>query len=186
MVILMKDELQQFLNKIKEIEYGWIDKDGNKYINHIVKNKFLTDYYLQKPSEVWKNQIGICWDQVEVEREFFTKKEIPFKSFLIIYDDGVKFPNHTFVIFKLGKEYGWFENTYKNVKDEIRYYKTLKDALEDVKKEFISENDLQIIGNKLYYFAYDKPKYGIGYEEFAKHCQMGIKANEDFKNVDTF
>ena len=143
----MKEEIQQFLNKMKDIEYGWIDKDGHKYINHIVKNKFLTDYYLQKPSEVWKNHIGICWDQVEVEREFFT---------------------------------------YKNVKDEIRYYNSLKDALDDVRNEFIRESDLQIIGDKLYYFAYDKPKYGIGYEEFAKHCQMGIKATEDYKNIDTF
>lgn len=186
MVIYMKEEIQEFLNKMKDIEYGWIDKDGHKYINHIVKNKFLTDYYLQKPSEVWKNHIGICWDQVEVEREFFTKNNIPFKSILIFYDDGLKFPNHTFVIFKLDNEYGWIENTYKNVKDEIRYYNSLKEALDDVRNEFIRESDLQIIGDKLYYFAYDKPKYGIGYEEFAKHCQMGIKATEDYKNIDTF
>ena len=27
----MKEEIQEFLNKMKVIEYGWIDKKGNKY-----------------------------------------------------------------------------------------------------------------------------------------------------------
>ena len=179
----MKREIQEFLNKMKDIEYGWIDKNGNKYINHIVKNKFVTDYFLQKPSEVWQNHIGICWDQVEVEREFFKKQNIPFVSILILYNDGVKFPNHTFIIFKLDNEYGWLENTYTNVKEEVRYYSTLKEALEDVKNEFIHENDLQIIGDQLYFFAYDKPKAGLNYEEFAKHCQKGIKADKEYNNI---
>ena len=179
----MKEEIQEFLNKMKVIEYGWIDKKGNKYINHIVKNKFLTDYYLQKPKDVWENKLGICWDQVEVEREFFKKKKIPFHSILIFYDDGIKYPNHTFLLFKLNKEYGWIENTYQNVKDEVRYYPSIKDALEDVKKEFIKENNLQIIGDKLYFYFYDKPKYEINYMDFVTHCQRGIKADKDYKNI---
>lgn len=182
----MKTEIQLFLNKMKDIEYGWIDKTGYKYINHLVKNKFVVDYYLQKPSEVWKNQIGICWDQVEVEREFLKKQNIPFKSFLIFYDDGLKYPNHTFVIFKLDKEYGWIENTYHNVKEEIRYYNSLQEALDDVTKEFTSENNLKILGDKLYFYEYEKPKSGLNFEEFIHHCQKGIKADKDLKNIDTF
>lgn len=180
----MMDEVQTFLNKMKVIEYGWIDKNGKKYLNHLVKDKFIKDYYLQNPKDVWKTQIGICWDQVEVERQFFKEKKIPHQSIFMFYDDGLKYPIHTFLLFKLDNKYGWIENTYTYVKDSIRYYDSIKEAIEDVTKEFIRENNLKVIGDKIYYFNYDKPKYGLDFNGYINHCRSSKLLNEDFSNLE--
>ncbi|MBE6148404.1 MAG: hypothetical protein E7167_02795 [Firmicutes bacterium] len=176
-------EVQELYKKMSEFEYGWIDKTGYKYVNKIAKNKFITDYYLQKPKDLEKNKIGICWDQVEYERSFFEKNGISFKTIFIIYDDGVKYPNHTFLIFKENQKYYWFENTYADVKG-ILEFDSLQECLSKVKKEFMKETHLEEIGDRLYYYVYDKPKYGIGALDFITHCQNGIKADLDLKNID--
>lgn len=179
------DEIQEFLNKMKDIEYGWIDKTGKRYEKHLVKEKFIKDYYLQNPKDTWKTKIGICWDQVEVERSFLKEKNIPHQSIFMFYDDGVKYPIHTFMLFKLDKKYGWIENTYENVKNEVQYYDSILEAIEAITKEFIRENNLKIIGNdKLYFFNYEKPKYGIGFEEYINHCRKSLMLKPDFSNLE--
>lgn len=180
------EAIQEFLKKMHCIRYGWIDKEGNEYINKIVKNKFMTDYYLQSPKEVWKNEIGICWDQVEVEREFFEEHNIAHQSIFMFYDDGVKFPIHTFMLFKKDNKYGWIDNTYSDVKDSIRIYPSLKAAINDVTKEFIKENKLSVIGEKVYYYVYEKPTYGLNFEGFVTYCRNGKLADPNFKNIDTW
>jgi len=176
-------EAQKLFKIMSEFDYGWIDKAGHKYINQIAKSKFITDYYLQNPKDIDTTKIGICWDQVEYERRFFLKNNIPHKSIFIVYDDGVKYPNHTFLIFKSNQKYYWFENTYSNVKG-ILEYNSLKDCLNHVKKEFLQENKLQNIDMPIYFFEYEQPKYGIGAIDFITHCQKGIKAKQNFENLD--
>lgn len=179
----MKEEIKNLLNKMSEFEYGWIDKTGYKYVNKIAKNKFITDYYLQNPKDMDKTKIGICWDQVEYERNFFERNEIPHKSFFVIYNDGIKYPNHTFLIFKDKKKYYWFENTYHDAHG-ILEYDTLEECLEHVKKEFLKENKLEIIGEQIEWYVYEKPKYGLKAEEFINYCLSQTKANADLKNID--
>ena len=179
----MLENVNNLYKKMQGFEYGWIDETGYKYVNKIVKNKFITDYYLQNPKDLDKTKIGICWDQVEYERVHFNKYNIPFKTIFIIYNDGIKFPNHTFLIFKFNKKYYWFENTYSDAKG-ILEYNSLSECLEHVKKEFMKENKLENIGEQLNYFVYDKPKYGLKPEEFINYCLTGTLANKDFKNID--
>lgn len=176
------DKIKEFYNSMNPIEYGWIDKEGKKYINQIIKSRFVTDYYLQSPKEMIKNNIGICWDHVELERKFFEDNNIPHKAIFMQYDDGVVFPIHTFLIFKL-KKYYWIEHTYKDVMG-IREYKTLKECLDDVATEFKKENRLLYTSDKINYYVYDKPKYGISAEEFIIHCTSSLKAEKDLVNID--
>ncbi|MBQ6840701.1 MAG: hypothetical protein IJO63_01110 [Bacilli bacterium] len=179
----MLENIQNLYKKMQEFDYGWIDKTGYKYVNKIVLKKFVTDYYLQNPKDLDSTKIGICWDQVEYERKFFEKNKIPFKTIFIVYEDGIRFPNHTFLIFKFNNKYYWFENTYKDAKG-ILEFNSLEECFTKVKIEFMKENGLEEIGEKLYYYVYDKPKYGLSPEEFIRYCQTGIKADPNLKNID--
>lgn len=53
-----------------KINYGWVDKDGNKHdgVNDAVS------YSLQSLKEVIDSRIGICWDLTELSRSFFESK----------------------------------------------------------------------------------------------------------------
>lgn len=177
------ENVELLLKEMSNIEYGWIDKTGYKYINKIAKNKFITDWYLQKPQEIKKTQIGICWDQVEYERNFFETHKIKHKCIFMIYEDGIKNPMHTFLIFKDKNKYYWFENTYNNVKGIISF-DNLKDCIEKVKYEFKKENALEEIGEKLYLYVYEKPEYEISAEEFVNHCISSLKVDNDLNNLD--
>ena len=53
----------EIMDLMKEIEYGWIDKNNNKH--SIVDESYSDNYTLQSPNEVIKNKIGVCRDQVE-------------------------------------------------------------------------------------------------------------------------
>ena len=63
--------MNNIMNELNKIEYGWIDKNNNKY--NEVNNLFSDNYILQSPEQVIENKIGICWDQVELERYLFEK-----------------------------------------------------------------------------------------------------------------
>lgn len=179
----MENKIKDFADKMQIIEYGWIDKDGKKYLKHLVKDKFITDYYLQKPEEVWEHKIGICWDQVEVEREFFVSKKIPCQSIFIVNNDNKKMPLHTVLVFKANDKYGWIENTYESVKEKVRYYKTITEMMEDITKEFIKENKIDENDLNIFYFIYKKPNFGIGAQKFGEHCQKGTLVKKDFSNI---
>ena len=56
--------MNNIMKELNKIEYGWIDKNNNKY--NEVNNLFSENYVLQSPEQVIKNKIGICWDQVEL------------------------------------------------------------------------------------------------------------------------
>lgn len=176
-------EAQELLKKMSEFEYGWIDRNGLKYVNKISKINFFNDYFLQSPEEVEKNKIGICWDQVEYERKYFLSKNIPHKTIFMFYDDGKKFPLHTFLIFKENEKYYWFENTYPRTIGAFEF-NSLTDCFAKIKIEFMKENLLEDVGDKLYWLEYTKPEYGINYEEFVNHCKSGILATKDFSNID--
>ena len=64
--------MNKIMNILNEIEYGWLDKNNNKHSE--VNNLFSDNYILQSPKQILKNKIGVCWDQVELERYLLKKK----------------------------------------------------------------------------------------------------------------
>ena len=53
------------MDMLNEIEYGWVDKSGNKHT--IVDSSYSDNYCLQSPQQIIKSKIGVCCDQVELE-----------------------------------------------------------------------------------------------------------------------
>ena len=92
---MSENEIMKLMNKIN---YGWMDKEGIKHIDDF--DTFSSDYILQSPENIIKNKIGVCWDQVELERYYFNKFNFSIKTFFIVYYDDNICPTHTFLIFE--------------------------------------------------------------------------------------
>ena len=86
--------MNNILNELNKIEYGWLDK--NNKIHYEVNNEFSDNYILQSPEQTIKNKVGVCWDQVELERILFEKENIKFNTYFIVHYNNGKCPTHTF------------------------------------------------------------------------------------------
>lgn len=161
---------QEVLNLMKDIQYGWVDKNKQKHEKFTLAFRDL--YQLQTPQELIKNKMGICWDQVELERYYLKNNYWDTKSYFIIYYDPNKYPmfNHTFLVFKKDNKYYWFENSLKEFKGVFEY-QSLKDLLVDVTKKFgkvFLEADYQ--KENIIIKEYQKPKKHLTSPEFYEYC----------------
>ena len=67
----MENDIMDIMNDIK---YGYLDINGN--IHYVIDKDFESLYKLQSPGETFNNKVGVCWDQVELERYLFDKKNM--------------------------------------------------------------------------------------------------------------
>lgn len=171
--MINKDMLNEFeiMNLMKDIKYGWVDK--NNKTHELVDETFSDNYMLQSPNEVIKTKIGVCWDQVELERYFFEENDWKVKTYFLVYYDGDKCSTHTFLTFEKDNKYYWFEHAWE-IFSGIHEYKSLKELLFDVRDKFIKYelNDGYTLCN-LVLHEYRKPKYHITVQEFYNHCDYG-------------
>ena len=166
-------EIMELMNSIN---YGWIDKLGQKHFEDF--EDFLSQYVLQSPRQLIKSKLGVCWDQVELERYYFNKINKNVETFFIVYYDNKIFPTHTFLTFKRGNKYCWFEHSWERFRG-IYEYNTKEELLLDVRKKFCEfELSNKFDKNNLKIFKYDKPKYNISVNQFFKHCETGISVNK--------
>lgn len=163
-----ENEIMQFMNNIR---YGWLDKNNIK--SNLI-SEFFSDYYiLQSPKQVAKNKIGVCWDQVELERYYFYNTELKIKTYFICHYDDNKCPTHTFLVYEKDNKYYWFEHSWEIYRG-IHKYNNIKELLIDVRSKFIiSELNDNYEKNNLMLYEYDKPEYGISVLDFYKHCENG-------------
>ena len=163
---------QEIMDKMNQIEYGWVDKEGNP---HIKLEGFSENYLLQKPEELIKSKLGVCWDQVELERYYFKEKGIDIKSYFIVYYDNKRFPCHTFISFEDNNKFYWFEHAWEKHKG-IKEFNTLEELLKEVKEKFI-ELELKNEYDKDYLviYNYSKPNKKLDTLEFYHHCEKGKK-----------
>lgn len=167
-------EIMEFM---KNIEYGWLDIYDNKHYQ--VTEDFASDYKLQSPKEILKSNIGVCWDQVELERYYFHSNDLNVKTFFIVHYDNDKCPTHTFLAFKKENSYYWFEHSWSRF-EGIHQYDSLKDLLIDVRSKFIKfELNSNYKAEKLILREYSKPKSGLNVKEFYEHCEKGLVIDID-------
>ena len=166
-VYMSEDKIMELMNKIS---YGWVDKNGKQHIDDY--ETFSSDYILQSPDQLMISKVGVCWDQVELQREYF-KDYQSVRTYFIVYYDGNKCPTHTFLTYKKGDSYYWFEHAWERFKG-FHKYDTMKDLLNDIRGIFISNelND-KCDGGNLVTYEYSKPKYNISVDEFYRHCESG-------------
>ena len=96
----------QFIDFVSKIRYGYIDTDGSTHLNTFSNPN--QKYLLQYPNQLIKSKVGLCFDIVELYRDYLTKKKIECESYYLEYNDGKTLETHAFIIQKR-KNNIWYE-----------------------------------------------------------------------------
>lgn len=163
-MIKTPEDLLKFMN---QIDYEWMDKNGN-FHKDIVPEMY-ENYSFMSPCEVLKYKKGICVDQTEFERDWFSKNGYEHKVMNIQIDLENESPGHAFLIYTDNGKYYWFENAWYDEKG-IHEYNTYEELINDIKNKFSIQNN--IVGSKINDIKiFEQPKYPyhISYEEMDEY-----------------
>ena len=161
------DNIQKIMDIMEQIEYGFLDNDGNNIFDDLeVEYTFNKIYYLMSPEELLKKKVGVCWDQVELERKLFEESNIKNETYFIYIDDKNNLPSHTFLVYYIDNKVYWFEHSWFDEKG-IHDYNNLNDLLNDVEIKFIKSRENEVPnGLDVHIYKYNKPNYNISCDEF--------------------
>lgn len=128
------EKLLEFMSE--NIKYGFVGKNGKVYNNQ--NSEDLNDWYeqclVQTGDQVLKTKVGTCWDQVEMERLWFEKRNYEIKTIFIWFEVnyGNDYPTHTFLLYQKNGKWYWFENSFEACRG-IHEFNTIEEAIECVK-----------------------------------------------------
>lgn len=171
------DDLMNYMDE--NINYGIYDYKNNKaYYDANDNFEFLVNnvWKLSSPEQMQKYGVGHCFDQVELERDFFKNHNYNFKTFFIWFKCNRKntYPTHTYLIYqdKMTKQWCWFEHSDYNNKG-IHKFRTLKDAIIEQKQTHIkyakSYRKAKTDASKIEILEYDNVCYGCSFDEFINY-----------------
>lgn len=133
----MEQKINKILEKMKDIKYGWIDRNGVIH-KKAGRNFFINNYKLQTIEETIEYKVGTCWEQVELARYYLEREDIPVQTYLILYNHEDKIARHSVAIAEEFGTYYLVENSWK-VQDKP----FSADRIEDIlvrNNRFISTN----------------------------------------------
>lgn len=161
------DNIQKIMDIMEQIEYGFLDNNGNNIFDDLeVEYTFNKVYYLMTPEELLNKKVGVCWDQVELERKLFEESNIKNETYFIYIDDKNNLPSHTFLVYYIDNKVYWFEHSWFDEKG-IHEYNNLNDLLNDVEIKFIKSRENEVPnGLDVHIYKYNKPNYNISCDEF--------------------
>lgn len=172
----------QLYKWMKSIKYGWIAKDGEVHGtgDNDSSELFFDEYRLQSPIGLMKTKVGVCWDQVELERKWFLKHRKPHTVVYIEIEDGEDCPSHTFLVYKHegeSKEVYWFEHSWGQMAG-IHKYKDFNTCIADVTQKFIKSNNSK--GNLIIRKLGSPMKRGLTCQEYmdAAHSEFEIDIHD--------
>jgi len=163
----------------QNILFGWRDRTG---FTHPTVND-PESYTLQTPVELLASRTGICWDVVELMRDWFTAMTgLPIQTYYIFYDDGAGCPSHTVLTFQYKNRICWIEPPYFGAAlpfDGIHSYENEADFAHAFQAYIVKcfqafhflPDDYDIKNFRLY--AYSKPPDHINGCEMRNHIETG-------------
>lgn len=166
----MQEKLNNIYEKIKDIKYGWFDK--NDELHDSLYEGYSEKFKMQTNKHIEESRIGVCWETVELAREYLKKEGINCKTYLsILIQTG--YHCHTFLVVEHENKYYWLEASFKQFKG-VHVFNSLEEIFqiiidnfhEIVRKEEFNKNDIR-------FYEYDKPKEGIFCVDFFMHCFAG-------------
>ncbi len=163
----------------QNILFGWRDRTG--FIHPTVNDP--ESYVLQTPAELLFSRTGICWDVVELMRDWFaTMTDLPLQTYYIFYDDKAGCPSHTVLTFQHKGRTCWIEPPYFGAAltfDGIHSYENETDFANAFQKYilrcFRAFRFLPDIHNadNFHLYAYSKPPAHINGYEMRDHIETG-------------
>ena len=163
---------QEIIEQMDNIKYGWKDKYENIHYN--IDDTFSDNYVLQSPDEVLHNKVGVCWDQVELERAWFEKNNFEYKTYfeMVNLDYENNYSTHTFLIYREDNKWYYFENADYDNKG-IFEFNTIEELLEFQKEKYIihlkEENIKDEELDKIIRVEYEKPNNHISASEYIEY-----------------
>lgn len=92
------DDIKGLLKQLNSYDYGYV-KNGKPVKG---MNNFFEDYKSLSISEFEKYKIGVCWDYVHYEADWFKKHKYRYETFYIqVQDKDNDCPSHTYLVFYL-------------------------------------------------------------------------------------
>lgn len=170
---MVDEKISGIINIMSDIEYGFKDELGNNIIDFNPKkwdDEFEDFYYLQTPEELLKTKCGVCWDQVELERDLFVKADIEIKTFFVYMVDGDMLPSHTFLTYINNNKFCWFEHSWFKYRG-IHEYNSERELFLDIINKFKMEHNYVSKEANLYLYEYQEPKKHIKCNEFYQYIE---------------
>lgn len=166
----MEDVLKDILLKMRDIHYGWVDKNKQTH-THSKKDFFLENYRFMSVEDTLKYKHGTCFEQSELIRYYLNNENIKCNNYIIIYNDDNKIASHTVCIAESNSSYYLMEPSWIINNDKFKY-----DSKEEILNLIISlypkmykiepfKKDLIDI------FEYDAPKPNITFKEFQEYTR---------------
>ena len=126
-------ELLKFMGD--NIKYGFIGKDGKLNQN---QDDLFDQYIVQTGDQVLKTKVGTCWDQVELERLWFEKRNYKINTIFIWFEANYKnnYPTHTFLLYQKDNKWYWFENSFEAYRG-IHEFNTIEEAIMCAKEKLL-------------------------------------------------
>ncbi len=168
-IMMCNDAPLRILEKMQSIKNGYMDRKGNLY--HYFTNDFNENFYFRKPEDIISSNIGICFEQVELERYYLSKHDLNLRTYFLLYQESTLGSSHAFVIYKDHDKYYWMENAWLKYRG-IHEYKTKEEAYLDISYKF-GKTIPNFKREKLKLYEFEKPRYGINYEKYKNNAFNG-------------
>ena len=164
----MPEDIQELLKTLNSYDYGYISKNKEKVKE--MKN-FFYDYRSSSISEFEKNKIGVCWDYVHYEANWFKKHKYKYETYYIqVQDKDNNCPSHTYLVFYLPNDLNvyYFESSWEKYKG-IERFDNINQLHNAIKIRHIEENDKN---SKCYPNSYFRNKYDASSKSY-EHLSCG-------------
>lgn len=96
----------ELTNLVKSINYGYINKDGERNYGKFCNPD--SNYFLENPKQTLTNNIGLCFDIIEIYRAYLHHRGLYCESYYLEYSCGDVLETHAFIIHRK-KNNLWYE-----------------------------------------------------------------------------
>ena len=160
------NELLMFMDMIN---YGYLSKSSKVYLNS--DGDWYLEYILENTSDILTTMTGNCFDQTELERDWFTKNNYYVETYFEMINLNYKnaYPTHSFLIYKNNGNWYLFEHAdYENKgiyeftsKEELLIFQ-MNNYISYLKNFNISDLEL----SKVILRKFERPKKHIDAKEY--------------------
>ena len=168
---LLESNIQNSIDLLKKIlskiQYGLRNPKTNKKELRGTLEDYDRMWRLATSEETISSGVGICWDTVELIRDFLSKHNIEFKMFYSqtsTYED----PTHTYVLYKDNGKWKWIERSWSKYQYNNLEFDSWLDGAKKITKILTKE---LVNHHKYSTYLLDKyPKPGCNTKEFIQFC----------------
>ena len=179
---------EQLINYMNDnIYYGFVGRNKKIYKNansEEWKNDWYNECIVQDGNSLIKSHYSTCWDQVELERKWFSENNYSYKTVFMWFEVNKpnNLPTHTFLIFNTNDKYYWFEHAFEDNRGihEFNSEKELIDCIMNKQLDYAIEMGIATLEDKKFIkcYEYSKPEPNLNVDDYIYHVTNSIKKDK--------